>query len=61
MTDAAIPQNDRELLLSLNGEIKRLGDAIGKFSETLRYIEDKKIGGLDDRLKKVENVWQQVS
>ena len=45
MTDAAIPQNDRELLLSLNGEIKRLGDAIGKFSETLRYIEDKKIGG----------------
>jgi len=61
MRDAATPQNDRELLLKLNSEIERLASSISDFSKTLQNIEEKKIAGLDERLKKVEYVWQQVA
>lgn len=60
MADAASPQNDRELLLSLNSEIKRLAQSISEFSHTLQNIEEKKIAGLDDRVKKLEGLWQQI-
>lgn len=59
--DASAPQNDRELLLKLNGEIERLSHSIDQFNRTLVDIEEKKIAGLETRLKSVENVWQQVS
>lgn len=61
MPDASTPQNDRELLLKLNSEIERLAVSISEFSRTLQNIEEKKIAGLDERLKKVEGVWQQVA
>lgn len=59
--DASIPQNDRELLLKLNGEIQRLATSINTFSQTLQEIEEKRIGALETRVDKIENIWAQVS
>lgn len=61
---ASEPQNDRELLLSLNGQIERLSDAIDSFSKTLQEIqeiEEKKIAVLDGRLKQLEEWRAQLS
>lgn len=58
---ASEPQNDRELLLSLNGQIERLSDAIDSFSKTLQDIEEKKIAVLDGRLKQLEEWRAQLS
>lgn len=51
--NAADPQNDRELLLQLAGEVKRLSQSIDKLDKTLEEIENKKIAGLE---KKLENL-----
>jgi hypothetical protein len=61
MTDASVPQNDRELLLKLSNDFNVLSDSIKDLSTTLRRIEEKRIGGLEVRLDKIERVWQQVS
>lgn len=61
MGSAAEPKTDRELLLKLNGEIEKLAMSISEFSQTLKFIEEKKIAGIDDRLKKIESLWNQVS
>jgi hypothetical protein len=58
--DASIPQNDRELLLTLNSEIKKLSSSIIAFSQTLEKIEVQRIGGLEKRVETLEDVWTQM-
>lgn len=58
--DASIPQNDRELLLKLNSEIKNLSHSIIIFSETLEKIEVQRIGGIEKRVEVLEDVWSQL-
>lgn len=50
MANATEPQNDRELLLKLNGEIEKLAVSITNFSMTLKDIEEKKIALLENRM-----------
>jgi len=61
MGNAADPKTDRELLLKLNGEIEKLAMSISEFSQTLKFIEEKKIAGLEERVKKIEGLWSQIS
>lgn len=58
--DASMPQNDRELLLTLNSEIKKLSSSIIAFSQTLEKIEVQRIGGLEKRVETLEDVWTQM-
>lgn len=58
--DASIPQNDRELLLTLNSEIKKLSSSIIAFSQTLEKIEVQRIGGIEKRVETLEDVWTQM-
>jgi len=59
--DASQPQNDRELLLKLSSDFSKLSESINTLSTTLQRIEEKRIGGLEIRVDKIEKVWQQVS
>lgn len=52
--NAADPQNDREWLLKLNGQIENLSNSINGFSQTIRDIEEKKIAAIEERLDAVE-------
>lgn len=61
MADAAQPQSDRELLLKLNGNVEVLAKAIEHFSETLKYLDEKKLSAFDDRLVLVENWKLQIA
>ena len=61
MADAAQPQSDRELLLKLNGNVEVLAKAIEHFSETLKYLDEKKLAAFDDRLVTVENWKLQIA
>lgn len=56
-----MPQTDRELLLQLNQEIKGLAASISDFSKTLKYLEDKKIAGLEERLDSIDKWRDQIS
>lgn len=58
---ASEPQTDRELLLTLNTKIEGLSDAIDRFSVTLKDIEEKKMGKLENRIDELENWQQQVN
>lgn len=58
---AAEPKTDRELLLKLDGEIGRLAEAVSSLVKSLEDMEEKRISVIDERLKKMENVWAQVS
>lgn len=58
---AAAPQNDRELLLQLNQEIKGLALSITEFSKTLKYLEEKRIAGLEERLDSIDKWRDQIS
>ena len=53
MTDAGKPRTDRELLLKLDSQIQKLSEAIERFGETLKYIEDKKIAVLEERVDRL--------
>ncbi len=57
MSSAAEPQNDRELLLDLNQQVKRLSRAIEDFSDKLTIFEEKKIADMEKRVKELEK-WQ---
>jgi hypothetical protein len=59
--NAAEPQNDRELLLKLNGEIENLARSINDFSMILKDIEEKKISALDRRIEIIEAWKNQIS
>lgn len=48
--NAADPQNDRELLLQLAGEVKRLSQSIDKLDRTLEEIENKKMTALEKKI-----------
>ena len=58
---AAEPQTDRELLLQLNQQLKGLADSIHEFSKTLKYLEDKKIAGLEARIDGIDKWRDQIS
>ena len=53
MTDAGKPRTDRELLLKLDSQIQKLSEAIERFGDTLKYIEDKKIAVLEERVDRL--------
>lgn len=57
MSDPTKPQNDRELLIMLSEEVKRLSGSIDRFSEKIEIFEEKKLGSFEKRLDKVEK-WQ---
>jgi len=59
--DATQPQNDRELLLKLNGNVETLANSINRFGETLKELEENRIGSLDLRMKNLEDKWTQVT
>ena len=61
MENAATPQNDRELLLKLNGNVEILAKSIDNFSITLKDLEERKIGSLESRIEAMENKWVQVT
>lgn len=58
---AAEPQTDRELLLQLNQQLKGLTESITEFSKTLKYLEDKKIAGLEARIDSFDKWRDQIS
>ena len=58
---AADPQTDRELLLQLNQQLKGLTESINEFSKTLKYLEDKKIAGLEARIDGFDKWRDQIS
>lgn len=58
---AADPQTDRELLLQLNQNVKGLTESINEFSRTLKYLEDKKIAGLEARIDGIDKWRDQIS
>lgn len=59
--NAALPKTDREWLIQLNENVKELTISISEFGQIIKDLEEKKIGALDKRLTKVENIWQQIS
>ncbi len=59
--DATQPQTDRELLLKLNGNVEALSKSIDHFSDTLQYLEEKKLGSFDQRLSLLEDWRLQIS
>lgn len=61
MSDATQPQNDRELLLSLNGKLTALADSIDRFSLVLKDLEERKIASMETRIKDIENWKQQIN
>lgn len=61
MANASEPQTDRELLLKLNGEIENLARAIDSLGDKLVEIEEKRIGGLEERVLIVEKWKEQIS
>lgn len=61
MENAATPQNDRELLLKLNGNVEILAKSIDNFSVTLKDLEERKIGSLESGIEAMENKWVQVT
>lgn len=57
------PQNDRELMLMIGGEVKRLSEAIDRFADKLENFEENKLVMIDDRIKTLEkwhNQWDGV-
>jgi len=59
--DATVPQNDRELLLSINSEIKELRAEIGKFNLIIKDIDERKISKLEAKIEQLEYWKQQIS
>ena len=59
--DATQPQTDRELLLKLNGNVEVLAKAIDHFSETLKYLDEKKLTAVDNRVSLLEDWRLQIS
>jgi len=61
MSDATQPQNDRELLLSLNGKLSTLADSIDRFSLVLKDLEEKKIANLEKKITELQDWRQQIN
>lgn len=59
--DATVPQNDRELLLSINSEIKGLRDDMNKFSAIIKDIDERKLAKLEAKIENLEYWKQQIS
>lgn len=59
--DATMPQNDRELLLSINNEVKGLREDMGKFNQIIKDIDERKIAKLEEKMERQEYWKQQVS
>jgi len=65
--DARDPQSDREYLLKLDGKFENLevrldnlAHSIDNFGNQLVNLEKSRIASLEQRIIKIENIWQQV-
>jgi len=57
MAQEVNPQNDREILIILSQDVKRLSESIDRFSEKIDNFEEKRLVDIDDRLDAIEK-WQ---
>lgn len=52
--NASDPQTDRELMIKIGEEVKRLSESIDRFAEKLENFEEKKLAGIEARVKIIE-------
>jgi len=57
MSQEVNPQNDREILIILSQDVKRLSESINRFSEKIDNFEEKRLADIDERLDSIEK-WQ---
>lgn len=58
MKNAGEPQNDREFLISMKGDIRRLADSVDRLVQAVEYLEEQKIAAVEKRLAELE-AWKQ--
>jgi len=61
MSNAGEPQNDREFLISLKGEFRRLSDTMDRLVKAVEYLEEKKMSEFDKRLELIEDWKQEIA
>ena len=57
MEDARQPKTNRELMLQLSEQVKRLSQTIEKFADRLERFEEEKLVAINSRIEKIER-WQ---
>ena len=61
MSNAGDPQNDREFLISMKGDIRRLADSVDRLVAAVEYLEEQKISALEKRIAELEGWKQEIA
>ena len=60
MANSAEPQNDREWMFSLRGEVQRIADAVDRLVKTVYDLEEKKLSAMEEEISEMKRAYQQA-
>ena len=60
MANSAEPQNDREWMFSLRGEVKSIADSVQRLVDAFKQLREDEISDLQKRMASQEAKWQQL-